>query len=492
MNQYLKIKSQIAYLLDKIYKLKYWVIILVIINAFVLHPQSLATAQEDPNDPSTVLTKSDNNIFLPVVNRQVNAYYVSPGGNDHNPGTINLPFRTIEKADSVTKPGDYVYLRGGIYTEAVDLHHSGNAGNPIKYLAYPGESPIIDGKFYGNIGILVNIIGDYVNLSGIELKNSSGWGIYVAGNHDVVDNVYVHHTDSAGIMISEGQGSIVQNSRVWRAALDNEYGDMSIGWATGISAARNGVSYAIIRNNHVWETWGEGISTFEADHTIIEDNIVHDSFSANIYISDSTNVICQRNFVYTNPNTYIFNYGYHGGIAMGDEKYTPPSANISVINNISFGNLGNFWWWPGSQGGGMNNVLIANNTFINGIGDINSGRGNVIISRGDHQNVRFENNIIYQNDSLPLIVLDSSQGITFSHNLWSKTPRSIASGPGDIIGDPLFSHNGDQYSPYWYELSTISPAINNALTLSEVVVDFFNKNREAPPDMGANEFFPIP
>ena len=88
---------------------------------------------------------------------------------------------------------------------------------------------------------------------------------------------------------------------------------------------------------------------------------------------------------------------------MGDEIYNPPSANITVINNISFGNHGNFWWWQGVQGGGMNNVLIANNIFMNGIGDPNRGEGGIIISQGDHQNVRFENNLVQQDGDLPVI-----------------------------------------------------------------------------------------
>jgi hypothetical protein len=60
---------------------------------------------------------------------------------------------------------------------------------------------------------------------------------------------------------------------------------------------------------------------------------------------------------------------------LGDERYNPPSANTTAINNISFGNHGNFWLWRGVQGGGMNNILIANNTFVNGIGERNIDEG---------------------------------------------------------------------------------------------------------------------
>jgi hypothetical protein len=221
---------------------------------------------------------------------------------------------------------------------------------------------------------------------------------------------------------------------------------------------------------------------------LIEDNIIHDNFSTNIYISDSTNVLCQRNFVYMNPNSYIYGYGSNGGIMMGDETYNPPSANITIINNVAYGNHGNIWWWQGVQGGGMDNVLIANNTFVNGIGDPNRGRGGVIISSGDHQNVRFENNLIWQDGDLPVIATSDQSGIIYSHNLWSKTPYDAASGPGDVIGDPMLVKIGDLFSPDWYRLTEFSPAIDKALLIPEVVVDYFGIPRDDFPDMGALEF----
>ena len=44
-----------------------------------------------------------------------NTYYVSTTGSDSNRGNVNLPFATVEKAVSVAKPGDTIYVRGGTY-----------------------------------------------------------------------------------------------------------------------------------------------------------------------------------------------------------------------------------------------------------------------------------------------------------------------------------------------------------------------------------------
>lgn len=45
----------------------------------------------------------------------IKKYYVSPKGNDGGSGTIELPFSTIQRAQSVCVPGDTVYIRGGSY-----------------------------------------------------------------------------------------------------------------------------------------------------------------------------------------------------------------------------------------------------------------------------------------------------------------------------------------------------------------------------------------
>jgi hypothetical protein len=97
--------------------------------------------------------------------------------------------------------------------------------------AYQGEAPVIDGysSIPGYGGYLIKVRGDYINISGIEVRNSAYGGIYVSGEYDVVDNMYVHHSMHAGIIISEGQYSIVQNCRVWRNSLVNENGKNGYG-----------------------------------------------------------------------------------------------------------------------------------------------------------------------------------------------------------------------------------------------------------------------
>ena len=75
-------------------------------------------------------------------------YYVSTGGNDLNSGSILLPFRTIRKVTGLVKPGDTVYIRGGIYHESNTFYTNGASDAPIVISGYAGETAVIDGSAY--------------------------------------------------------------------------------------------------------------------------------------------------------------------------------------------------------------------------------------------------------------------------------------------------------------------------------------------------------
>lgn len=94
---------------------------------------------------------------LPVWANSIQAiFYVSPQGSDQNPGTLELPFQTIERARDAVREinkdmqGDIVvYLRDGVYelerTIEFNEQDSGTNGYRVIYQAYPGENPVISG-----------------------------------------------------------------------------------------------------------------------------------------------------------------------------------------------------------------------------------------------------------------------------------------------------------------------------------------------------------
>ena len=60
--------------------------------------------------------------------------YVAKTGSDTNPGTITLPWRTMQHAANVVGAGAVVYVRAGVYNEQVRINVSGTAAAPITSL----------------------------------------------------------------------------------------------------------------------------------------------------------------------------------------------------------------------------------------------------------------------------------------------------------------------------------------------------------------------
>jgi hypothetical protein len=86
----------------------------------------------------------------------VRTIYVASDGDDANPGTFAQPLRTVAKARDLVRAENRamtaditVYLRGGTYPQTSTLTFtnadSGSGGFYVKYMAYPGERPLITG-----------------------------------------------------------------------------------------------------------------------------------------------------------------------------------------------------------------------------------------------------------------------------------------------------------------------------------------------------------
>jgi hypothetical protein len=77
-------------------------------------------------------------VLLPVlgVPAFTQPYYVAPTGNDANPGTLEKPFASLQRAQQAVRlRPDMVYLRGGVYYLAESLvfigQDSGTKEHPI-------------------------------------------------------------------------------------------------------------------------------------------------------------------------------------------------------------------------------------------------------------------------------------------------------------------------------------------------------------------------
>ncbi|GBC99141.1 hypothetical protein HRbin17_01662 [bacterium HR17] len=69
-----------------------------------------------------------------------------PKASDTNPGTPELPFKTISKAAEVVQAGDTVIVKAGVYRETVRMQRGGTPQKPIVFVSEPIGSVIIKGS----------------------------------------------------------------------------------------------------------------------------------------------------------------------------------------------------------------------------------------------------------------------------------------------------------------------------------------------------------
>jgi hypothetical protein len=423
-------------------------------------------------------------IFMMIVSSNAFGinYYVSPSGNNNYTGIINMPFKTISKGISKLKPGDILYVRGGVYNENVSVYGvNGTENGPIIITAYPGESPIIDGNgiSISNGSALVIIWQSYVQFRGFEVRNSNQSGIVCGkdANHCIISSNVVHNVVQSGIGYY-GDYGIVEHCTVYDACLSNNDGIYTPPetWGAGINI-RN---HPVARHNIVHDVWGEGLSMTKANDGIVEDNIVYDVCNVLLYIMNCQNCLIQRNLVYMTKNV---GNASPVGIGHWNEQDANPNLKNLIINNIAYRCKRNFY-----NASAANGTIVANNSFVN-----STYLFNVQISGANPLTGFFENNIIIQEDALPCISAASDANITFRNNIYNKSFSNTAAGAGTIVSDPDLSRSGDtgagKLTAEFFRPNASSPAINKGTNVTEVKDDIFGNKRDSKPDIGAIEYF---
>ncbi|HET6558199.1 MAG TPA: right-handed parallel beta-helix repeat-containing protein, partial [Prolixibacteraceae bacterium] len=210
-----------------------------------------------------------------VISSSAKIYYVSPTGNSTNSGTLENPWKLINSSVNKLKAGDTLYVRAGTYAERIRIAVSGTASAPVTLATYPGENPVIDGSTLsmGIWDVIVEIVGSYINVSGLEVANSKGRGIAISSNagthHATLSNMNVHHNWMEGI-VNYGKYTIVQDSRIWQNVRVNSATPGTPGsglgtWPGGFVMGQYGTNLStpctgsVYRRNVVYNNWGEGL-----------------------------------------------------------------------------------------------------------------------------------------------------------------------------------------------------------------------------------------
>ena len=108
----------------------------------------------------------------------------APGAADTNPGTEQMPFKTVQRGADVAKPGDTIYIMAGRYDERVDVKVGGIKARPVAFVAKPRRSVTVAG---------FDLKASYVRVEGFEITaRKPATAIQLHASHcEILDN-YIH------------------------------------------------------------------------------------------------------------------------------------------------------------------------------------------------------------------------------------------------------------------------------------------------------------
>ena len=412
------------------------------------------------------------------------AYYVAPTGNDANPGTIDQPWRTIQKAAQTLLAGETVYIRAGTYQERVLPQHSGSPGNEITYAAYPGETATIDGTgitLPDDLAGLFEIAGrSYIRLTGLRVINAGPFADNAAilvsdSDHITIENCATFHTASSGVGVWGSQQVIINGNTVEQAGLGGGQECITVAGTSGFE----------VRNNTVVDCQKEGIDAKDgSSNGWITGNVVNHPRAVGIYVDawdkPTHDITVSRNIVFDSVESAGFTVASEMGGLL---------SNIRLENNLAYHNhtYGIEISRCCIESRPMDGIIIVNNTlYENGV----DWGGGIIADNAQAQHVVIRNNIAGQNLTFQIAVAADvpPANVTVDHNLIDgyRGYEDEVYGKDYVEGDPRFV----DIAAADFHLRSDSPAIDRGSAAAAPDADWDGDPRPigAGYDIGADEY----
>lgn len=414
-------------------------------------------------------------------------FYVAPTGSDSNSGlTRTSPWRTIQHAANSLQPGDTAIVLAGAYSERVKVSRSGSSANPLTLQVDSGAAVVTKG---------FEIYADYVCIAGFEITNQNtaepgGFGVYVVGSGNTIDNNYIHDLYMEGIMVS-GNGNpnsattahnTISNNRVVRAEMAGIHleGQYNLAVGNDISWTRQYPAGGPVRDG----ADADAMRFFGTGH-ILRSNYLHD-----IQYGTTEN---------PDPHVDCFQtWGPATQITIERNLCVWPSTSESIDNEVSS---------IESLSGVSSQITYRNNVFVNmrqglnidhtaGVGVLNNTWDNILeeaVILASSPQASIENNIFYNvgrgGDSYACIDSGSQSGIviaTNDHFMSTGSPGTYCSNAPFVSYDPKFANVG----ALDFHLQPGSPSIDSGTTLGSVTDDYDGTKRPqgAGYDLGGFEY----
>ena len=274
-------------------------------------------------------------------------YYISPSGNDSNPGTKGAPFLTFQKADLVIRPGVTIHVLPGTYSgytarNTIKITANGTRAARIRWVAEKKWQARIVGHVNpaNGLGWGIAIQGSYVDLVGFDVTSNANMGIWVLGSHVRVIGNHVHDIPGQPGCSSSGASGIEQGnySGGYMEVNANVVHNIGAG-GPGSCNKYHGISlaapYDSAVNNVSYHNASKGIGTWHAAaHNTISNNTVFDNdVGILVGAGDSPcNKSCLADYMIVS-NNIIYN-----NKTIGFWQYSKAGRHNVYTHNLAFAN----------------------------------------------------------------------------------------------------------------------------------------------------------
>jgi len=280
-------------------------------------------------------------------------YYISPQGNDSNPGTEAQPFRNIQKAADIVDPGDTVIVKDGTYIDddgnnfVVVLNNGGTLGNPITFKSENKWGAVLDGQNYTtSYGWGFSANANYVRIEDFEIKGFSRDG---ATSNAGAQNGYYYrnHIHHIGNYCTDGGNGL---DGIYQGATSNNFTyDSNVIHNIGrLHPGEQGCSPQSVN----WTNHDHGLY-LHGNNNLVENNIFYDNDSGwHIQILGGDNYKIVNN-TFINPSGGWPEGGTTGHILAFD------MTNSLIANNISYNPVTSFiYHWVQNSSSELKNNLV--------------------------------------------------------------------------------------------------------------------------------------
>lgn len=400
-------------------------------------------------------------------------FYVSPAGDDGNPGTQDQPWRSLIYAALTVRAGDTVLIADGDYAGGVKIGgiktpNPGRADAPITFRAINPGGPTVWGDVSASTDAFWISNSDWVVVEGLTIRNASRVGLYVDVSHHVtVRHCILLNNRTQGILTSYSDDTDLEYNE---CAYSIEQHGIYLSCSGDRAILRNNVCHDNAECGIQFNGNGKGVKPSFGTHGdgIIQDCQVIGNILYNNGLVGSgaaLNLLSVRSSLIA--DNLIYNNGA-GTIAMGNDNLASATQwgckNNRIIHNTVFCRPSQGRWCVEAVKGSSNNVVL-NNILVGGV------RGAYMMDTSS--------SIISDYNLIPAAGTTAVASYLATNTYYTLPQWQAFSGNDQhsLMADPAFANSQNQ--PFDFHLRDWSPAVAFAPALPDSPFDLDGNPRPA-------------